>query len=134
MSRSVDLFIESPKPIEDFVSDLARFTRLTPTPGELPGTWSLEEGEVHAELRVHPYIDDGELVLERYQFALSTRVPDRTRPADSAEANFLRVVAEALRKGQIPSLLVHDLQYRDRVGAAAAGPPAGGAAAPVEAS
>jgi hypothetical protein len=114
MSRSVDLFIESPKLIEDLVSDMARLTRLTPAPGAQPGTWSFDEGEVHTELRAHPYVDDGDLVLERYQFALSARVRAGKRTADSAEASFLRVVGEALRKADIPALLVHDLQYHDQ--------------------
>ena len=124
MSRSVDLFIRSAQPIEEFVSALSRATGVVPTPGALPGTWSVEEGGVHAELRSHPYVDGGDLVLERYQYALSARVGDGTRPADSAEANFLRVVGEALRKAGIASLLVHDLQYRDRVKVAVAGPAA----------
>lgn len=135
MSRSIDLFIQCPKPIEEVASEVARLTGLTLKPGSLPGTWSLDEQEVHAELRAHPYIDDGDLVLERYQYALSSRVANGTRLADSAEAALLRLVSEALRKVAVPSLLVHDLQYRDRAGSAeqVAGA-AGSTAAPTEAS
>jgi hypothetical protein len=122
MSRSVDLFIQSTKPIEEFVSALGRAAGVVPTPGALPGTWSVEKGGVHAELRAHPYVDGPDLVLERYQYALSARVGDGSRPADSAEANFLRVVGEALRKSGMASLLVHDLQYRDRVKVGVAAP------------
>ena len=114
MSRSIDLFIQCPKPIEDVASDVARLTGMDLTPGALPGTWSLDEEGVHAELRAHPYVDDGDLVLERYQYALSSRVPNETRLTDSSEAAMLRLVSEALRKVAVPSLLVHDLQYRDR--------------------
>lgn len=130
MSRSVDLFVQCDRPIEEAAAEIARLTSLTLKPGSMPGTWSLDEGDVHAELRAHPYIDDGDLMLERYQYALSSRVATGQRLNDSAQASLLRVVSEALRKGGIASLLVHDLQYRDR---AHAGAVAGGAedAAPV---
>lgn len=116
MSRSIDLFIQCTKPIDEIAAELARLTGMDVKPGSLPGTWSVDEDSVHAELRAHPYIDDGDLILERYQYALSSRVPNETRLADSAEAALLRLVSEALRKVSIPSLLVHDLQYRDRPG------------------
>lgn len=127
MSRSVDLFIQCAKPIEEVAADLARLARVTLQPGGMPGTWSLDEGEVHAELRAHPYIDDGELMLQRYQYALSCRVASGAQLTNSAEASLLRVVSEALRKGGIVTLLVHDLQYRDR------SQPAPGPAQPEEA-
>lgn len=116
MSRSIDLFIQCPKPIEEVASEVARLTGADLQAGGLPGTWSLDSQGVHAELRAHPYIDDGDLVLERYQYALSCRVPNGARLADSAEAAMLRLVSESLRKASIPTLLVHDLQYRDRPG------------------
>ncbi len=136
MSRSVDLFIQCARPIEEVAAEIARLTPLTIKPGGMPGTWSLDEGDVHAELRAHPYIDDGDLVLQRYQYALSSRVATGTQLTNSAEASLLRVVSEALRKDGITSLLVHDLQYRDRAQSAAG--PAGSeepdAAAPAEGS
>ncbi len=119
MSRSVDLFVQCDRPIEEVASEIARLTSLTLKPGSIPGTWSLDEGDVHAELRAHPYVDDGDLVLERYQYALSCRVATGSRLTDSAEASLLRVVSEGLRKGGIASLVVHDLQYRDHNRAAA---------------
>lgn len=125
MSRSIDLFIRSPKSLDEMAPDLSRITGFDLHPGSVPGTWSLDEGDVHAELRAHPYIDDGELVLERYQYALSARVEQGSRLVDSKEANLLRVVSEGLRQAHVESLLVHDLQYRDREGA-----PAGSAASP----
>ncbi len=130
MSRSVDLFIQSPRPIEEVASEMARLTSIELKPGHMPGTWALEEGDVHAELRAHPYLDDGDLVLERFQYALSSRVANGARTADSAEAALFRTVSEALGQGGIPSLLVHDLQYRDGTAAATEATPADGAVAP----
>lgn len=118
MSRSIDLFIQCARPIEEVASEISRLARLSLKPGALPGTWSLDEGEVHAELRAHPYVDDGDLVLERYQYVLSARVAAGTRQTESAEASLLRVVSEALHKAGIAALLVHDLQYREQPRAA----------------
>lgn len=147
MSRSVDLFIQSTRPIDEFVVEMAAITELPLSPGEVPGTWALAADDVHAELRIHPYVDDGELVFERYQYALSCRVANGGRATDSAEARLLRRISELLRKGGVGTMLVHDLQFRDRgptVEAGAAGEAgesgateatAGGAAAsPAEAS
>jgi hypothetical protein len=113
VSRSVDLFIASPKPIEEVAAEISRLTGMNLKSGPEPGSWVLDEGSVHAELRAHPYVDDGDLAFERYPFALSTQVSGRARPADSPEANLLRKVSESLRKGPFASLLVHDLQFRD---------------------
>ncbi len=121
MSRSVDLFIDLEPPIESVVDEIQRRSELKFQPGELPGTWSLEEGQVHAELHAHPYVDDGDLLLGRYRWALSCRVDSGVRLADAAETALLRVVSEALQKAGVPVLLVHDLQYRERVEAAAGG-------------
>lgn len=134
MSRSVDLFIDSPKSIEELAAEVARLTQLALTPGAVPGTWSLVEGDVHAELRAHPYVDDGELVFQRYRYALSARVREDIRLAASAQAALLRQVSESLHQAQMATLLVLDLQFRERAGAkvAAAEPPA--PAAPAEGS
>ena len=115
MSRSVDLFIESGRPVDELVQEVSRLTRMTLTPGPSPETWCLQEGDVRAELRVHPFVAERELAFDRFRYALSARVADGARPSDSAEASMLRVISETLRKGGIPSLLVHDLQYRDGV-------------------
>jgi hypothetical protein len=127
VSRSVDLFIASSRSIEEVAAEMARLAEMELTPGPDPGTWVLDEGTVHAELRAHPYVNDGDLPFERYQYALSARVSDGARPTDSAEANLLRMVSESLRKGPYSSLLVHDLQFRD-------GPPRGGPADPAGAA
>ena len=116
MSRSIDLFIDSARPIDDLAQEMSRLTRMALTPGRSPDTWCLQEGEVRAELRVHPFLPDRELAFDRYRYALSTRVDEGSRPADSAEASLLRVVSETLRKAGMASLLVHDLQYKDPAG------------------
>ena len=118
MSRSVALFIDSARPIDDLAQQLAQLTRMTLSPGPSPETWCLQEGDLRAELRVHPFVPDRELAFDRYRYALSSRVPEGARPSDSAEASLLRVVSETLRKEGMASLLVHDLQYADTVGAA----------------
>jgi hypothetical protein len=113
VSRSVDLFINSARPIDELAGQLSQLTRMTLKPAAETGTWWLEEGDLRAELRVHPFVRDGELAFDRYRYALSARVPDASRPADSAAAALLRVVSETLRKAGTASLLVHDLQYAD---------------------
>lgn len=114
MSRSVDLFIDMEPPIESVVARIAGLGEIGLDPGEVPGTWSIDSGGVHAELHAHPYVDDGELLFSRYRWALSCRVEAGVRLADAPEAALLRVVAEALRREGVPTLLVHDLQYLER--------------------
>lgn len=113
MSRSVDLFIRSDRPIDDLAAEVTRLTGFPVTPGDPPGSWSLEADPVVADLRAHPYVDDGDLVFQRYPYVLSCRVGGDGRSSDSAEAHLLRAVGEALRGAGIPSMLVHDLQFRD---------------------
>lgn len=115
MSRSVDLFIDLEPPIESAAEAIRHASGLTLQPGDVPGTWSLDEGEVHAELHAHPYVDDGQLLLGRYRWALSCRVAHGLRLADAPETTLLRLVSEALHQAGVAVLLVHDLQYRDRV-------------------
>lgn len=123
MSRSVDLFIDLEPPIDSAAAEIQKLTGFTLESGEMPGTWTLQEGEVHAELHAHPYVDDGDLLLGRYRWALSCRVPSGVRLADAPETTLLRLISEALQKGGIATLLVHDLQYRDGAAAAATGQP-----------
>lgn len=132
MSRSVDLFIDSTKPIDELAAEVSRAASVTLAPGELPGTWALDAQDVHAELHTHPYVDDGDLVLSRYRYALSARVAHDRRLADASETMLLRLVSESLRRSGIPSLLVLDLQYRDRGAPASADGAAGDGTAPEE--
>lgn len=114
MSRSIDLFIDSDRPIEEVAADIERLTSMAVRPGDDASTWVLDEGEVRADLRAHPYASDGELLLERYRYALGSRVGSDTRLLDAPETSLLRLVSEALQRGGFPTLLVHDLQYRDQ--------------------
>jgi hypothetical protein len=136
MSKSVDLFIHSDQPIEAVAAAVERLTQLTVKPGELPSTWIIARDDLRAELRVNPYISDGELDLDRYAYAMSARASG-TRLTDSPEAALLRAVADRLHGEKMGTLLVHDLQYRDRGAGASPVPDAGDgdaeAAVPVEA-
>jgi hypothetical protein len=128
MSRSVDLFIESDLPLDELAGALGGHVG-TPLAAEPDGRgWRLTEGAVEAVLAEHAYRDDGELIFSRYRFTLSARLANEVRPHDTAEAALLRRVAQLIQRGPAwPVLLVHDLQYRDRL--AAGGPAAGSDAA-----
>jgi len=113
VSRSIDLFIRSSKPPDEVAADLSRVADLTLVRDKEPDTWALEHSDVQAQLRAHHFIDDGDLVLERYQYALSSRIEHGGRPTDSRPANLFRQVSARLRAEGMDCLLVHDLQYRD---------------------
>jgi hypothetical protein len=65
-------------------------------------------------------MDDDDLPLRTYAWALSCRVDDGRRLNDAPETVMLRLVADGLHGRGITTLLVHDLQYRDRPAAPAA--------------
>jgi hypothetical protein len=116
MSRSVDLFIGADVPLDEMAGALERHagTQLVAEPDQ--ACWILQEGDIRATLAEHPYGDDGDLLLSRYRFALSARVSNDVRPHETAEAALLRRIAQKIQQGPTwPVLLVHDLQYRDRV-------------------
>jgi hypothetical protein len=117
MSRSVDLFIDADAPIDEVAANLGELLGSPLAEGPGPRTWLLQEGTVEAVLTCHPFLDDGELLLSRYRYALSARVPNTVRVQDAPETALLRHVAErVLRGSHLPALLVFDLQYRDRPG------------------
>jgi hypothetical protein len=127
MSRSIDLFIESAKPAQEVAEQIEQLTGLKLTAGGEPGTWSLQESGVHAELSANHYIDDAELPFGRYGYVLSARPASDVRLADAPEAALLRTVSEGLHRGGVATMLVHDLQHHDRV---SAGAPQGSPQAP----
>jgi hypothetical protein len=123
MSRSVDLFIRYDQSIQELATMVGRLMERDLTPGPGVDTWVWQDGEVEVMLREHPYVDDGELLLSSYRFALSASVPNGVRLQDAKATEFLRRVADRLhRSGDIPVLLVLDLQYRDRTPAAKTAP------------
>jgi hypothetical protein len=128
MSRSVDLFIDAGLSLEELAAELGRVlgTPLAAQPDQ--AGWLVQQGQVQATLAEHPYGDDGDLLFSHYRFALSARVANEVRPHETAEAAFLRRVALKIQQG--PGwllLLVHDLQYRERLEAAGASNGGGGA-------
>jgi hypothetical protein len=115
VSRSVDLFICYDQSIQELATAIGRLMEKELTPGPGVDTWVLQEGDVEVLLREHPYVDDGELLLSSYRFALSGSVPNDVRPQDAKTTEFLRRVADRLHRGDgVLVLLVLDLQYRDR--------------------
>jgi hypothetical protein len=116
MSRSVDLFIDANVPLDEVARALGSHTGTGLVAEADQDRWVFEEEGVRAILAEHPYGDDGDLLLTRYRYALSARVSNEVRPHDTAEAALLRRVARQIQQGSAwPVLLVHDLQYRDRV-------------------
>jgi hypothetical protein len=125
MSRSVELFICSPDPLDAVARTVASATGFKVDPGE-SGVWIVRDGEVRAVLGEHRYTDE-ELPLSRYRYAMSAEVNDGIRLQDSPPVALLRRVVETLQgKPEWMTLLVLDMQYRG----AAAKPPPGTAAAP----
>lgn len=114
MSRSVDLFIDADLPLERLAAELGQ--RLDAAVAEDPGSsrWRLQLGEVTAHLGPHPYVDDRDLLLSRYRYALSARVVGDEALPDAREATVLRRASQVLRR-ETPwrLLLVLDLHYRD---------------------
>lgn len=124
MSRSVDLFIDADMSLEELAGALGQFTGKPLTACDEQAAWLLQEGDTRATLAEHPYGDDGDLFFTRYRFALSAGVANDARTHDTPEAALLRRVAQKIQEGQKtqpgptwPVLLVHDLQYRERVAA-----------------
>jgi hypothetical protein len=120
MSRSVDLFISAPEPLDELATEVGRIIGRGLVRMAGPDRWLLEEDGVGAVLSAHAYADDGNLFFSHYRYALSARVGNSSRPQDSAEAALLRRVAHKLQSGsKWPVLLVLDLQYRDQKAEAA---------------
>lgn len=129
MSRSVDLFIQSTLPIDELADTIGRHLEKTLAPGPAADSWVLSDSSVEAVLRAHPYVDDGELLLSHYPYALSASVPNDVRLHDAPATELLRRVADRLQRGEgIAVLLVLDLQYRDRTSQPAAAATTNGAA------
>jgi hypothetical protein len=119
MSRSVDLFIDVDASLEELADGLGRLLGSRLVAEVDRPAWLLKDGEAGALLVEHQFHDDGDLLFTRYRFALSAQVSNQARPYDTAEAGLLRRVAQKIQQGPAwPVLLVHDLQYRERLEAA----------------
>ncbi|HVA74250.1 MAG TPA: hypothetical protein VNF71_06760 [Acidimicrobiales bacterium] len=125
MSRSVDLFISSPEPLDAVATKISDLAKVSVVAGP-DGRWEVREGDTSASLYEHRYIDDGDLFLSHYQYVLSGQAPATSRPQDTPEAALLRRVGSVLQQGTSwPVLLVLDLQYREQVSATPAAAGAG---------
>ena len=122
MSRSIDLFIDSQRPIEEVAAEISRLAQIELEPDANGASWLVHEGTVRAALRRHPGPQGGDAVLPYFGYALSAQVDDEIRLVDAPETTFLRLVSETLRHGGVGTLLVHDLQYRDRSASPATAP------------
>ena len=116
MSRSLDLFISSAAPLDELAATLAARTGLVPDAESGAGERgvALRDGDLCAVLHEHRFMDDGDLFLTRYRWALSMRTTVTGHLGLSAETALLRQVAAAL--ADHPVLLVLDLQYRAEAG------------------
>jgi len=114
VSRSVDLFISSGEPLAQLAQLIAARTGLAvrPDPAVSAGAaaYELSAGDLIAELAAHPYLDDDDLPLSRYEYALSLRTTAPGHLGASPEVGLLRRVAAELDDRAV--LLVLDLQNR----------------------
>lgn len=123
MPRSIVLFVSLQPPVDSAAAEVERLTGLAMRPGPVAGTWSLDEGDVHAQLHAHSYGEHGDVLLSQFPLALTCLVADEARLADAPETALLRLISESLRGAGVAALLVHDMQYRNPMvatGAAAA--------------
>lgn len=113
MSKTVDLFIRSDQPVEAVADLLARATGWTVEPADRPGTWSVAGDGQSALLHAHGYANDGPLRFGTYPYVL-TATATGTRLTESPETVMMRMAADRLREHRVATMLVHDLEYRDR--------------------
>jgi len=115
MSRSVDLFLSTPEPLEVVAATIREKAGVS-VDAALDGTWTVREGETSVSLSPHRYVDDGDLFLSRYAYALSGEVPATARPQDTPVAALLRQVGSAIQQHTSWAvLMVLDLQYREPI-------------------
>jgi hypothetical protein len=124
MSRSVDLFIDASQPIDEMAAILGELIDSPFVDSPESGGWVLNQGDVQATLRAHPFVDDSDLPFTHFKYALSARVSDAIRLQDSPATTLLRRVADRIqRELGLAVLLVLDLQYRDQAGPSGATKP-----------
>jgi hypothetical protein len=112
MSRSIDLFIDAPLDLDQVADEITKLTGFTFA--QVPGTShrALQNGDVVAELGVHDFVDDRELLFTRYRYVVTAAVGSDRSVNDSPQAALLRRIFAALKADhRFPSLLVFDLQH-----------------------
>jgi hypothetical protein len=112
MSRSIDLFIDAPLDIDELAVAIAKLTGFAFA--QAPGRRGLvlTAGDATAELGVHDFIDDRDLLFSRYRYVLSATVTSDRSINESPEAALLRRIFSAVKADhRYPSLLVFDLQH-----------------------
>jgi hypothetical protein len=111
MSRCIDLFIDSPAPLDELAAALGKLSGLSFI-GSAEGThWGVRDGDGFAELAEHDFDDDRQLVVSRYRYDLFARIESGS-PTEGASAVMLRRIFAAIKAdGSYPALLVFDLQH-----------------------
>jgi hypothetical protein len=110
VSRFVDLFVSSAAPLEELAATIAARTSLRVQGPADDGGTVLSDGDRAAVLAEHRFVDDGDLLLGAYRYALSMRTTVSGHLGLSPETALLRGVAAALADHRV--LLVLDLQHR----------------------
>ena len=114
MSRTVDLFLDSDRPLEQVAGELSQLTRLQLVALPDGSRFVLQDGDVHAYLAEHDFLDDDDLPLSEFRYVLSASVTKQGSLEDSPQLACLRRVNAALRAAtSVPSLLVIDLERPD---------------------
>jgi hypothetical protein len=112
MSRSIDLFIDAPLELDQLAEEITKLTGFTFA--QVPGTSHLvlQNADVVAELGVHDFVDDRELLFTRYRYVVTAAVGSDRSVNDSPQAAVLRRIFATLKADhRFPSLLVFDLQH-----------------------
>jgi|GEM_PF-1843307 len=113
MSRTVDLFVDSDRPLEAVAGQLGDLVGSPLAPLPDGSRFVLRDGPVTAYLSEHDFLDDNDLPLSEFRYVLSARA----RGGDieqSPEALFLRRVNSLWREATgTASLLVIDLERPD---------------------
>jgi hypothetical protein len=114
MSRTVDLFLDSDQPLDRVADQLSELTgnKLVASPDKTH--FVMTDGDVTAHLAEHDFLDDDDLPLSEFRYALSASVKGPGDIESAPEVACLRHVNAVLRKdGGLPSLLVLDLERPD---------------------
>ncbi len=114
MSRSVDVFIDSPLDLDRLAGELGQLAGASVTASPEGHRFEWRDGRIVAELTTHHYLDDGALRLSRFRYVLASRVASENLLA-SPELAMARHLAELVRlRLQCPVLVVQDLERRDQ--------------------